>query len=104
MGDQVLKGDNFKPFISNAQQLTEFLGDYYSNELGTTYTMVTQDGKLMAQHRRHNDIKLNPTKEDTFLGERWFFRQVRFTRNSTKQITGFKLSGGRVRNLRFEKQ
>jgi len=99
-----LNGDKFKPFISSVQQLAEFVGDYHSHELGTTYTMVIQDGKLVAQHRRHNDIKLNPTKEDMFLGEQWFFRQVRFTRDIDKQITGFELSGGRVRNLRFDKQ
>jgi CubicO group peptidase (beta-lactamase class C family) len=103
-GDQVMKGDKFKPFVSTAQQLAEFEGDYYSPELGTTYSMVIQDGQLVAQHRRHSDIKLNPTKEDMFLGEQWFFRQVHFTRNTNRQITGFQLSGGRVRNLYFDKQ
>jgi hypothetical protein len=39
-----------------------------------------------------------------FLGGQWFFRQVRFTRDIGNQITGFRLSGGRVRNLLFEKK
>lgn len=101
---QEMSGKRFKPSILNVNQLSEFVGAYYSEELGTTYTIVILGGKLVAKHRRHNDIKLNPTKEDMFLGEQWFFRQVHFTRDNNKQITGFRLSGGRVRNLNFEKK
>lgn len=104
LGGRDMTGEKFKPFISNANQLTEFAGDYSSDEAGTTYTMVIKDGKLVSQHRRHNDIKLNPTKADMFLGDQWFFRQVRFTRDNKNRVTGFRLSGGRVRNLRFFKK
>ena len=103
-GDNVMTGEKFKQVELDAQQLKEFAGDFYSNELGTTYTLDVADGKLVAQHRRHDDIQLNPTKKDMFLGEEWFFRQVRFTRDSENRITGFRLSGGRVRNLRFDKK
>jgi len=103
-GDSVMTGEKFEPANLSALQLEEFAGDYHSDELGTNYTMVILDGKLVAQHQRHSDVQLNPTKKDMFLGGQWFFRQVRFTRNSENQITGFRLSGGRVRNLRFDKK
>jgi hypothetical protein len=86
---------------ATAAQLTEFCGDYYSPELGTRYTLV---GKLVAQHRRHDDIQLTELDGDLFAGNRWFFQTVQFTRDSEKRITGFRLSSGRARNVRFDRQ
>ena len=88
----------------SAAQLTQFAGDYYSPELGTSYTLVLKDGKLMAQHRRHDDITLTELEGDLFSGNRWFFQTVQFTRDNEKRITGFRLTSGRVRNLRFDRQ
>ncbi len=85
-------------------QLTQFAGEYYSPELGTSYTMVLKDGKLVAQHRRHDDISLTELDGDLFSGNRWFFQTLQFTRDNEKRITGFRLTSGRVRNLRFDKQ
>ncbi len=87
-----------------AEQLTQFTGDYYSPELGTSYTLVVKEGKLVAQHRRHDDIPLTELDGDLFSSNRWFFQSVQFTRNSEKRITGFRLTSGRVRNLRFDRQ
>ncbi len=89
---------------ATAAQLTQFAGEYYSPELGTSYTLVLKDGKLVAQHRRHDDIPLTELDGDLFSGNRWFFQTVQFTRDSEKRITGFRLTSGRVRNLRFDKQ
>ena len=84
-------------------ELAEYAGDYYSDELGTTYTIVVENGQLVAQHRRHNDIKLTATERDTFRGRQWFFQTVRFTRDKDNRVSGFRLTGSRVRNLRFDK-
>ena len=90
--------------VATAVQLAEYAGDYYSPELGTTYTLVMKDGKLLAQHRRHDDITLTELDGDLFSSNRWFFQTVQFTRGAEKRITGFRLTSGRVRNLRFDKQ
>jgi CubicO group peptidase (beta-lactamase class C family) len=84
-------------------QLAEFAGDYYSAELGTTYTLVIKEGQLIAQHRRHDDIRLNQFEGDRFRGSQWFFQRVQFTRDADKHVVGFRLTGGRVRNVRFDK-
>jgi CubicO group peptidase (beta-lactamase class C family) len=89
---------------AQAAQLTEYGGDYYSPELGTSYTLVVTDGKLMAQHRRHDDIPLTGLEGDLFSSNRWFFQTIEFTRDSEKRITGFRLSSGRARNVRFVRQ
>jgi hypothetical protein len=104
VGDNVMTGEKFVPANLDAQQLEEFAGKFMCVELSTSYTFFVQEGKLVAQHQRHSDIALNPTKKDMFLGNTWFFRQVRFTRNTENRISGFRLSGGRVRNLLFEKK
>ncbi|MXY27361.1 beta-lactamase family protein [Candidatus Poribacteria bacterium] len=85
------------------EQLVEFEGDYYTDELDTTYTIRVCGNQLVAQHRRHDDILLTYA-DDHFVGDVWFFPEAYFTRDDAGQVTGFKLNGGRVRNLYFEKK
>ena len=85
------------------EQLTEFEGDYYTEELDTTYSIRVHEDQLIAQHIRHDDILLTYTG-DHFIGNVWFFPEIRFTRDDTGRVTGFQLTGGRVRNLSFEKK
>ena len=85
------------------EQLTEFEGDYYTEELDTTYTIVMHEGGLVAQHRRHDDIVLTYT-DGHFRGDAWFFPEIHFIRDNTGRVTGFSLTGNRVRNLQFEKK
>ena len=87
----------------SAEELGAYVGDYYSEELGTTYTLVMEHNRLVAQHRRHGDVALSPTVADQFSSFRWFFRAVVFTRDDHGDVTGFRLTGGRVRNLRFDR-
>jgi CubicO group peptidase (beta-lactamase class C family) len=98
------KARRLNSLSATAAQLVEFTGDYYSPELGTTYSMVVKDGQLIAEHRRHDDIALTELDGDLFSSNRWFFQSVRFTRDNEKRINGFRLTSGRVRNLRFDKQ
>ena len=85
------------------EQLAEFIGDYYAEELDTTYTIAVRENGLVAQHIRHDDILLTYA-DGHFLGNTWFFPEIHFTRDDTGQVTGFRLTGGRVRNLHFEKK
>lgn len=85
------------------EQLVEFEGDYYTEELDTTYSICVHGDGLVAQHRRHEDISLTYTNGH-FLGDAWFFPEIRFIRDDTGRVTGFKLTGNRVRNLHFEKK
>jgi len=104
MNGRATKGKRLPVTTLTLDQKKEFAGDYYSGELGTTYKIIIEEGNLQARHRRHGDIPLILTKEDVFTGRRWFFRKVQFIRNEKQKITGFLLTGGRVRNLRFEKR
>ena len=83
---------------------TEYLGDYYSPELSTTYSLVLESGKLIARHFRTGDIHLSPVKADQFSGDQWYFGNIEFIRDIKNSVTGCKVSTGRVRNLKFEKK
>ena len=85
------------------EQLTEFEGDYYTEELDTTYAIRVRGDGLVAQHRRHDDILLTYA-DGHFLGDAWFFPEIHFIRDDTGRVPGFKLTGNRVRNLYFEKK
>jgi len=84
------------------EQLAEYAGSYYSEELGTSYEIIVQDGGLFARHRRYGDVALMPGPLDEFSGELWFLRGLEFTRGPDHRVTGFLVTSGRVRNLRFE--
>jgi len=94
----------FEPLNLSQRQLAEFVGEYFSDELGTAYTIGIQNGQLVAQHRRHDDTPLISTFAEQFWGEPWWFRQVHFMRDQEKRVTGFRLSNARVKNLLFDKQ
>ncbi|MGI8835255.1 MAG: serine hydrolase domain-containing protein [Pyrinomonadaceae bacterium] len=82
-------------------QLADFTGKYISDELGgATYTLSIKDGKLILQARNQKDVLLTPAFADAFVGDLGI---VRFTRNQQNAVSGFTLSTGTVRRLRFNK-
>ena len=95
--------EDAKPEPLTPEQLTEFEGDYYTEELDTTYSIRVHGDQLVAQHIRHDDILLTYA-DGHFLGNTWFFPEIHFTRDDAGHVIGFKLTGGRVRNLYFEKK
>ena len=83
--------------------LTEFTGDFFSPELNTTYSLLIDNGKLIARHFRTGDVKLTATKPDNFSGNQWYFSKIEFSRSQAGKVDGLKVTGGRVRNLKFTK-
>ena len=86
-----------------SEQLKKFEGDYYSQELDTTYFIATHEGQLIAQHRRNEDILLTYDGEG-FTSDEWFFSHVSFKQDHYGQVIGFLLDGERVKNLYFTKK
>ncbi len=81
--------------------LADYLGIYFIEELQTRYTIVARDGQLVAVHPRHSDDNLTPVEPDHFAGSHWWFASCALL---AMKVDGFRLSGGRVRNLRFVRQ
>lgn len=102
-GGQIMEASRVKAFDKSTVILSDFSGEYYSEELSTTYKFTVVSDSLVAKHSRLSDFNLNPIKDDMFNGEAWFFGQIEFTRDENNMISGCKVSNGRVRNLYFEK-
>lgn len=82
-------------------ELAQYAGDWVSRELDTHYVLSVVDGVLVADHYRHGRITLTRTGRDSFEGDRFFFRPVRFERGADGRLGDMLVGEGRARNLRF---
>ncbi|MBT9163150.1 MAG: Penicillin-binding protein 4* [Chloroflexi bacterium] len=84
-----------------ADQLTAYVGDYFSAELQTTYRIVLEDDKLFARYRNSPPDSLQPAQSDIF---RVGGVMLHFLRNDAGEVEGFVVNAGRVRNIRFTRK
>ncbi|WP_299436744.1 serine hydrolase domain-containing protein [uncultured Aquimarina sp.] len=83
--------------------LEKYTGIYYSEELNTYYELLIQDGQLIASHQRQDNTKLTALDSTKFTGNTWFFGILDFIIYKD-DVSGFKVSSERVKNLWFEKR
>ena len=81
-----------------AEQLNEYTGLYYSEELDATYRIVVEEGNLFIKARNVPRAILSANTRDEF---RRIGSTLRFVRNDQQQITGFVLNGGRSTGIQF---
>jgi len=93
--------ESFKLVKPTPEQLKEYTGDYYSDELQVTFRLALKEGKLHFVHKNAPESPLQPTLKDKFT-ERGY--RINFIRDEEKKLTGFTLDAGRVKNLRFDKK
>jgi hypothetical protein len=79
--------------------LQEFIGAYSSQEIGSTYLIHEEDGRLRAMVGYQN-IELSAVAKDTFAAPG---ATVEFTRDSDGRVTGFLISGQRALNVAFQR-
>ena len=80
--------------------LSEFEGDLHRRTRYDLYHWCARGPACGATQTVHDDISLTYA-DGHFVGEAWFFPEVYFTRDDTGQVTGFRLTGNRVKNLCF---
>ena len=86
--------------VPDDQQLSEYQGQFFSEELQVTFEIRLEEGKLHFVHKMASQIPLKPLYMDLFQFERM---RIHFVRNEEKKITGFLIDADRVKNLRFIK-
>jgi CubicO group peptidase (beta-lactamase class C family) len=94
-----------KPAIAYPNNLKDFAGEYYSDELSTSYTFVVRGNALIMTHLRLSDIALKRVDDNKFSGsgpETFAFEMV-FLKNEKHAVTGFTISNFGVKNLKFVK-
>jgi len=85
----------------SAEELRELEGTWVSDELGTEYRLVVEDGALVAHHRKLEPRRMRP------VGARGVFMmggaEGRFVEDASGGFSSFTLSDGRVWNVRFRR-
>jgi len=89
----------------STDELREYEGQYWSEELETRYTLkVNDEGKLMAHHRWVDSFPLTHTTKEEFAGGQWFVGQIEFHRAPDGSVAGFMAGNGRTRDVWFARQ
>jgi CubicO group peptidase (beta-lactamase class C family) len=83
-------------FEVSSVDLPAFAGDYRSDDLDVTYTVVVRDASLVLQ-----SSTLSPVFKDAFVGD--YMGTVRFVRDAKGVVTGFTLNRDSARGVRFER-
>ena len=91
------------PATPTEGQLREYVGRYRSPELDMTYEIVVEGGVLVARHWRTGPSVLAAAGEDAFSGDPRRFPELRFRRDRSGAVVAFTVTGGRVRDLIFER-
>jgi CubicO group peptidase (beta-lactamase class C family) len=83
-------------------KLQDYVGNYRSEELEMSCGIQVKEGRLIVQHRRHGEIPLRQNSRDRFNAQN--LGLITFERGPDGKVTGLKVTTGRVRNLRFNRQ
>lgn len=102
-GAEPIISRGYEPTNYGPDELASFEGDYYSKELDATYRLMVKDKTLIAKHIRNGEVRLSSIMKDRFMSNRWYMGNINFERDANGKISGFKVSAGRVRNVKFIK-
>jgi len=90
---------------SRRPPLGDYVGEYESAELGTSYRVTLRGGALELQHRRHGTIPLERLWRDDFGSATWFLRSIEFRRDAAGRVIALVVNGDpRSRDIRFMKR
>ncbi|WP_316741099.1 serine hydrolase domain-containing protein [Pedobacter antarcticus] len=91
------------PMKLSPEILNAFTGVFHSPELETDYVLSVVNSKIQVHHMRLGDFDLEAdlVSPDLFTSE---LGAIKFERSKEGKISGFKISSGRVNNLRFDKR
>lgn len=92
-----------KPAPAYPDNLKDFAGEYYSDELSTSYTFVVRGDALVMTHLKLEDIVLKRTGDNKFSGSgpETFAFEMTFLKNEKHDVIGFNISNFGVNNLKF---
>ncbi len=95
--------EHTRTFTLSPGELTEFRGNYICDELNIQYNLSVRNDTLIAKFWRNDEVILTALQPDSFEGDAYWFKNLKFVRDDNKKIRGFNLSAGRVRNLMFKR-
>jgi hypothetical protein len=87
-----------------ADDLAEFAGRYYSDELETLFELKVENDTLMAHNIRLEPLTLTHREGDEFSTSVFFLATIAFERAGNGRITGFMASDPRTKDVWFRRQ
>lgn len=90
------------PWSPTAAELREFVGEYRSDELETSWHIRLVDGKLVSSHFRRGDSPFVPAGKDQFRSQ-GPGGEITFQRDRRGKITGFVSNQVRIRHFLFRR-
>jgi CubicO group peptidase (beta-lactamase class C family) len=78
--------------VSDCEEIEGFCGEYYSNELRTSYEIKIEDGRLIADHLHNEDVSLIRLDNNHYIGDKWWFSDIELNRDENNEIEGFRLN------------
>lgn len=87
----------------SAEELAAYTGRYFSQELEVVYMVSLVDDRLVMTHRRTDTVTLEHATGDSFKGSHMLLSSVEFERRFDGAVSGFTVSNGRTRGVRFVK-
>jgi len=96
-------------YAPTKEELQQYTGKYYSPELETIYTISLKQDTLRLSHVHYGEAPIKALAKDR-LEAPWRLLQsfiltqnMVFARNASGEITGLRISNGRVKNLWFKR-
>jgi CubicO group peptidase (beta-lactamase class C family) len=86
----------------SVEQLADFTGSFYSEELDASYRLSVENGRLTMMNRDDAKRPLTPRPSDVFSAPGGV--QLEFSRDAQGKVMGFGVNAGRIRNVRFVRQ
>ena len=97
-----VSGGVVKPAPPQPTQLSDFVGEYWSDEAETRLTAMIDRGRLVLRRRPGVLIELEAIGKDAFRGQQ--LGTVTFRRNASGAVEGLSIKQDRVWDLRFARQ
>ena len=85
-------------FTPTEEENAAYVGDYYSPELDVSCRVMLQEDQLVLKRRKYGESTLLPAFRDGFTIDGSL---IVFSRDEKDNISGVRLTTGRVRNLKF---
>lgn len=90
-----------QPFDPETADPAAYEGTFYSEDLGTLYTLTLEDGALRAKHMRLPAFTLSPFQADVFTASGGPLQNVAFFRGSDDRVSGFHASSVLAERVKF---
>jgi CubicO group peptidase (beta-lactamase class C family) len=87
-------------FTPTPDELKSYAGVYSSEEIDPLYTIALEDGALVLHRLKNKPDRLMPVTRDLLIGS---VGNLRMTHDAQGNVSGFKLSTGRIQDMRFSK-